>query len=88
MLNNKAFTSILKTKHPALGKQAKDVWAEIYETHMGIAFNRTTTTGKGIYFSVQPILLQRDGYEEEVYFSLTFSPIFKSDGTICKLGLI
>ncbi|RIB03042.1 hypothetical protein C2G38_2226200 [Gigaspora rosea] len=85
LLYNKAFTSILKTKHPALGKQTKVVWPEMYEVHLRLAFNRVTTTGKGVYFNDRPLLLHRDGYDEVGYFSKAYSPIFKSDGTICGI---
>ncbi|KAF0555756.1 PAS domain S-box protein [Gigaspora margarita] len=85
LLYNKAFTSILKTKHPALGKLTKDVWPEMYEVHLSLAFNRVTTTGKGLDFNDRPLLLQRDGYDEVGYFIKAYSPIFKSDGTICGI---
>ncbi|KAF0555763.1 protein-histidine kinase [Gigaspora margarita] len=85
ILYNKAFLPIITAKHPALGRPVKDVWPEIYETHMGLAFNRVTTTGKGLYYNDRLSMLKRDGYDEKVYFSHTYSPIFKSDGTICAL---
>ncbi|KAF0555784.1 protein-histidine kinase [Gigaspora margarita] len=88
MLYNKAFVPILMTKHPALGRSVKEVLPEKYETHMNLAFNRVITTGKGLYFSGHPTVMQRDGYKEEVYCNHTFSPIFKSDGTICALWCI
>ncbi|KAF0555773.1 protein-histidine kinase [Gigaspora margarita] len=85
LLYNKAFVPILMAKHPALGKQVKDVWPERYEAHMSLAFNRVTTTGKGLYYNDRLATLKRDGYDEKVYLNFTFSPIFKSDGTICAL---
>ncbi|RIB17838.1 hypothetical protein C2G38_2186253 [Gigaspora rosea] len=50
--------------------------------------NNIATTGKGLYFNKRPSRLERDGYDEEVYFSNTFSPIFKSDGTVGGLFCI
>ncbi|RIB29099.1 hypothetical protein C2G38_2239112 [Gigaspora rosea] len=84
ILYNEAFAPILMTKHPALGKQVKDVWPEIYEI-MDSVFNGIITTGKGISYNDEPTILQRDGYDEEAYFSCAYNPIFKSDGTICAL---
>ncbi|KAF0508287.1 protein-histidine kinase [Gigaspora margarita] len=84
----KRFLPIIMTKHPALGRSVKDVWPEIYETHLSLSFNRVTTTGKGLYHNDQFSILKRDGYDEEVYFNCTYSPIFKSDGTICALWCI
>ncbi|RIB04500.1 hypothetical protein C2G38_675830 [Gigaspora rosea] len=85
LLYNKAFAPILKTKHPAFGKLAKDIWCEIFETRMSIEFNSVITSGKGFFLRDQLCTLQRDGYDEDAYFSYTYSPIFKSDGTICAL---
>ncbi|KAF0458568.1 protein-histidine kinase [Gigaspora margarita] len=69
----------------AFGKLAKDIWYEIFESRMSIEFNSVITSGKGFYSRDQLCTLQRDGYDEDAYFSYTYSPIFKSDGTICAL---
>ncbi|KAF0403958.1 protein-histidine kinase [Gigaspora margarita] len=88
LLYNKAFVPILMAKHPALGKQVKDVWPEIYEIRISIEFNNVVTTGKGFYLHDQHCILQRDGYDEGAYFNYSYSPIFKSDGKICALWCI
>ncbi|RIB02857.1 hypothetical protein C2G38_2226662 [Gigaspora rosea] len=84
ILYNKEFAPIINPEHAALGTSVKyeDFWREAYESYMSLAFNSVISTGKGLYFNDRPIILQRDGYDEEVYFNNTFSPIFKSDGTI------
>ncbi|RIB11732.1 hypothetical protein C2G38_2202667 [Gigaspora rosea] len=53
-------------------KQFKEIWPEKYDAYMSLDFNK----------------LECDGYDEEVYFSNTFSPIFKSDGTVGGLFCI
>ncbi|RIB04394.1 hypothetical protein C2G38_2120765 [Gigaspora rosea] len=50
MLYNKAFASILKSVHPALGKQFKEVWPERYDTYISLDFNKIVTTGKGLCY--------------------------------------
>ncbi|KAF0507786.1 protein-histidine kinase [Gigaspora margarita] len=42
-------------------------------------------TGKGHFKKDELFLVQRDGYTEEAYFNYTFSPIFKSDGSVCGI---
>ncbi|CAG8450117.1 3541_t:CDS:2 [Dentiscutata heterogama] len=69
----------------ALGKLAKDIWPEIFETYMNTRFNRVITTGKGFFGCDLRCKVQRDEYDEDAYFTYTYSPIFKSDGTICAL---
>ncbi|CAG8704911.1 15309_t:CDS:2, partial [Dentiscutata heterogama] len=79
------FVPMLKTKHPALGMLVKDIWPEIYETRMVLKFNSVIETGKGYFGHDERAIVQRDGYDEDAYFTYTYSPIFKSDGTICAL---
>ncbi|KAF0388140.1 protein-histidine kinase [Gigaspora margarita] len=85
LLYNKAFVPILMAKHPALGKQVKDVWPKIYEIRISID---VVTTGESFYSHDQHYILQCDGYYESVYFNYTYNPIFKSDGKICALWCI
>jgi hypothetical protein len=40
------------------------------------------STGKGKFEYDRFFFLFRDGYLEETYFSFTFSPIFKDDGSV------
>ena len=39
-------------------------------------------TGKGSFRDDTMLLLHRDGYVEECYFSFTLSPLFMEDGTV------
>ncbi|CAG8441243.1 15117_t:CDS:2 [Dentiscutata heterogama] len=82
---NKAYAPILKAKHPALGRPIKDIWPEIFEIRMSLEFNGVITTGQGYFGHDQHCILQRDGYDEDAYFTYTYSPVFKSDGTICAI---
>ncbi len=43
---------------------------------------RVIETGKGFFHDDTMFLMNREGYSEECYFSFTFSPMFKSDGTV------
>lgn len=43
---------------------------------------RVNLTGIGSFQDDMMLLLHRDGYAEECYFSFTLSPVFKEDGTI------
>ncbi|KAF0428231.1 PAS domain S-box protein [Gigaspora margarita] len=84
-LYNEAWIPTLKTKHPfALGKQFKQVWPEAYDAFFPQLEN-VKNTGKGMFCEDQYFESQRDGYTEETYFNFTFSPVFKSDGTVCAI---
>ncbi|GBB92369.1 hypothetical protein RclHR1_00200002 [Rhizophagus clarus] len=82
MIYNQMYRPILKMKHPqAMGRPFKEVWSETYDV-MGPIFEAVHLTGKGSFQDDMMLLLQRDGYVEECYFSFTLSPLFKEDGTI------
>ncbi|RIA84037.1 hypothetical protein C1645_832863 [Glomus cerebriforme] len=79
---NQMWVPILKMKHPqAMGQPFNEVWPEIYEDLKPL-FNEVLSTGKGRFEDDRLFLLFRDGYVEETYFSFTFSPIFKENGTV------
>ncbi|KAF0427531.1 protein-histidine kinase [Gigaspora margarita] len=46
------------------------------------------TTGKGMLKNDAFFELPRDGYTEEVYFSYSYNPIFKSDGSVCAVFVL
>ncbi|KAF0536678.1 protein-histidine kinase [Gigaspora margarita] len=88
VLYNKAWRPILKQKHPyALGKSAKQIWSDIHEIIFSL-YESVRTTGKGLIKNDLFFELQRDGYIEETYFSYTYSPIFKSDGSVCAVFVL
>ncbi|CAB4483024.1 hypothetical protein RhiirA5_503824 [Rhizophagus irregularis] len=82
MIYNQMYRPILKMKHPqAMGRSFKEVWSETYDV-MGPIFEEVNLTGIGSFQDDMMLLLHRDGYAEECYFSFTLSPVFKEDGTI------
>ncbi|CAG8629652.1 3608_t:CDS:2, partial [Ambispora gerdemannii] len=82
LIYNQMWRPILKMKHPyALGKTLKEVWPEVREKLEKI-FEDVYATKKGQFNEDLLFYLNREGYPEETYFSFTFSPIFKKDGTV------
>jgi signal transduction histidine kinase/two-component SAPR family response regulator len=82
LLYNDAWSPILGAKHPwALGRSAKDVWPEIWET-IGPLFTHVLTTGEATYREDQLLSMRRHGYTEECYFNYTFSPIRGDEGRV------
>ncbi|KAG9288146.1 hypothetical protein G9A89_000941 [Geosiphon pyriformis] len=82
LIYNQMWRPILKLKHPeALGKPAWEVWPEIWDV-IGPIFDGVVSTGQGQFNDDLMLLLLRDGYTEECYFSFTFSPVFQEDGSV------
>jgi PAS domain S-box-containing protein len=79
---NDAYSQIIAQKHPqAFGAKAKDVWAELWD-FIGPQFDQVIQEGHSCWFDNQLILLNRYGYEEECYFTFSYSPIFNEQGAV------
>ena len=73
-------------KHPAaLGSPARTVWPEIWE-HIGPLFESVMATGVPTLETDQELILERNGYREECFFTFSFSPLFdrgEIGGVLC-----
>ena len=79
-LYNDAYFSIIGGKHPwALGRPTREVWSEIWAE---IGPMLTTAMGgvEGTYVEEQLLIMERNGYAEETYYTFSYSPIPDDDG--------
>ncbi len=78
---NDAYLPIIGGKHPgALGRPARLVWAEIWEQiSERIA---AAMQGEASYAEAELLVMQRNGYPEETYYTFSFSPVPEEDGSI------
>ncbi|SIN87393.1 PAS domain S-box-containing protein [Singulisphaera sp. GP187] len=82
LLYNDAWSPIAGGKHPgALGRPAREVWAEIWDV-IGPQFAHIYATGEGVFSTDQLLLMHRHGYTEECYFDYSFGPIRGEGGGI------
>ena len=84
---NDGYRPMLGTrKHPgALGSAARMVWPEIWE-HIGPLFESVMATGVPTLETNQELILERNGYPEECFFTFSFSPLFDGGeigGVLC-----
>jgi signal transduction histidine kinase/CheY-like chemotaxis protein len=89
MLYNDSYRPILgATKHPAaMGAPTRETFREIWDT-VGPMFDRVRA-GEAIALYDTALPLDRNGYLEECYFTLSYSPIPDDDGAIAGvLGVI
>jgi signal transduction histidine kinase/ActR/RegA family two-component response regulator len=82
-LYNDAYAHMtLGAKHPwALGRRAREVWAEIWP-QIGPRIERVLTTGEATWDEGLMLFLERSGYREETYHTFSYSPLPGDDGTI------
>ena len=78
---NDAYLSIIGGKHPqALGQPARKVWAEIWDQiQMRIA---AAMHGEASYSEAELLVMRRNGYPEETYYTFSFSPVPDDEGGI------
>lgn len=78
---NDAYRSIVGGKHPrAVAEPAKIVWQEIWGD-IGPMLATAMTGSEGTYVEEQLLIMERNGYPEETYYTFSYSPIPDDDGT-------
>ena len=87
-LYNDAFRPILGTgKHPgALGSSARETWAEVWD-EIGPLF-ASVFAGDAVWNADHRLLINRNGYDEEVFFTYSYSPIHDDSDLVAGLLVI
>ena len=79
-LHNDAYRSILGGKHPwALGQPASAVWREIWD-QVGPRAEFAMHRNEGTYDEALLLLMERNGYPEETYYTFSYSPVPNDEG--------
>ncbi|MBO1752178.1 SpoIIE family protein phosphatase [Actinotalea sp. BY-33] len=80
---NDAYREILgRDKHPqAMGARVRDIWPEIWPT-LEPSFQHVFDTGRPTWHENQLLLMERNGYVEEAYFTYSYSPLWDDDGAV------
>ncbi len=81
-LYNDAYRPFLGRKHPdALGRSAKDVWAEIWDL-IGPRTDAVLERAESTFDEALLLIMERNGYPEETYFTFSYSPLRNDAGEI------
>ncbi|WP_324275317.1 SpoIIE family protein phosphatase [Blastococcus brunescens] len=84
MAYNDAYAPMLGLRHPdALGKRVSDVWVDVWadiEPMIDDVF-----AGGVTYFEDLPLTMTRHGFEEECYFTFSYSPVVEPGGRVVGL---
>jgi PAS domain S-box-containing protein len=79
---NDPYKSIIGGKHPrALGRPTAEVWREIWP-EIGPMLATATSGDQGTYVEAQLLIMERNGYPEETYYTFSYSPIPNDDGAV------
>ena len=82
-LYNEAYAPTIGDKHPAvLGRPAREGWAELWQDLEPLLLS-VVEKGETVHAKDRPFYIERDGGRgEEVFFDISYSPVFESSGCI------
>ena len=84
MIYNDAYAPLLGDRHPAaLGARAAEVWVDIWDDIGSMAAE--VFAGRATYSEDLPLVMSRYGYQEETYFTFSFSPVLEPGGQVAGL---
>ena len=84
MIYNDAYAPLLGERHPAaLGARAGQVWSDIWDEIGGMTAE--VFAGRATYSEDLPLVMSRHGFEEETYFTFSFSPVLEPGGKVAGL---
>jgi PAS domain S-box-containing protein len=82
MFHNDAYVPILGKRHPeALGKSGPVVWSEIWEDIRPL-MEPVLEEGRACWQEERLLIMERNGYPEEAYFTFSYSPIPHDEGGV------
>lgn len=77
---NDPYKEIVGGKHPwALGKPASEVWKDIWKD-IDPMLRQVMEEDTGTYVESQLLIMERNGYPEETYYTFSYTPIPGDDG--------
>ena len=83
-LYNDAYSEVLASKHPgALGQRFRDVWAEIWDDILPLI--SAAMAGQATYREDLPLVMRRNGYEEQTWFTFSYSPVHNQSGEVAGM---
>jgi hypothetical protein len=83
-LYNDPYAEILGAKHPrALGRRFHDIWAEIWPDISPLI--DAAMSGESTYREDLPLLMNRKGYDEQTWFTFSYSPVRAESGKVAGM---
>lgn len=83
-LYNDPYADILGEKHPAaLGRRFRDIWGEIWADISPLI--DAALAGEASFHQDLPLLMNRKGFDEQTWFTFSYSPVFDDDGQVAGM---
>ena len=78
------YAEILGAKHPrALGRRFHDIWSEIWPDISPLI--DAAMAGQAIYREDLPLVMNRKGYDEQTWFTFSYSPLRDESGKVAGM---
>ncbi|NIH67134.1 ATP-binding protein [Modestobacter marinus] len=84
---NDAYTPFIGAKHPAIGEDIRRTLAEGWAALSG-PVEHAMATCEASWLPRLPLLLERAGYREETYFTVSHAPAFGDDGRVAGMHAV
>ncbi|MCZ2827659.1 ATP-binding protein [Modestobacter sp. VKM Ac-2986] len=84
---NDAYAPFIGAKHPAIGEDIRVTLAEGWDALAG-PVEHAMSTREASWLPRLPLLLERAGYREETYFTVSHAPAFGDDGTVAGMHAV
>lgn len=82
VLYNDAYLPIIGGRHPqAIGRPTHEVWHEIWD-YVQTLLHRAVTRTEGTYEEQMLLIMERNGYPEETYYTFSYTPLPNDDGSV------
>ncbi|WP_017317036.1 PAS domain-containing protein [Mastigocladopsis repens] len=79
---NDSYRPILGAKHPkSLGQRGCECWQEVWD-FTSLHLDRVRATGEASWSDDQLVLIDRNGYLEECYFTFSYTPVRDESGAV------
>ena len=83
-LYNDAYRPVFGSKHPwALGRPFREVWSEVWDEITPLV--ETALRGEATWSENLPLVLERNGYPEDCWFTFSYSPLRDDSGKIAGI---
>ncbi|HLM07518.1 MAG TPA: ATP-binding protein [Blastococcus sp.] len=84
---NDAYAPLIGSQHPAIGDDIRETLAAGWGV-LGPPIAHAMTTLESSWFPALQLLLERAGYREETYFTVTHAPAFGDDGSVAGMHAV
>ena len=83
-LYNDAYRPVFGNKHPwALGRPFREIWSEVWDDVEPLV--NTALGGEATWSENLHLVLERNGYPEDCWFTFSYSPVRNEDGVVAGI---